>query len=794
MSYEQNPPDPFPLNPIYNPNDWQGSRQQNIDIAFLDDNYLKFNTAQGTENLQAINVNGVSEFKRPLNMSDTTLATNRTINSSFYNFYNSGVAGTLTSNGTLHNQNGSMFLQNTTNGGTINFVVNDAGGVQNTPLQLLTTGNLSNRPLTISANNNFTMNAGTGRINQTITTGEVSTRNQFKLSDFTFNSNVGTGGATAFEFFDSVNGKGLFILPNSGNGSLSQTNRQNDCVLSSRSTENTNSIVISNWNTNMRNGLRVSTTDISNCSVQLQCGQNNTNDYTEFRMAYDRSGNLTTTTFNNVINFNPPTATGLPNAISASRRRLEGLGTLSFTDISGNTASGSTTSVIYTDSSGNMSNPTTPSSRGMFYDCSINNGTHNFRGVSIGTKQTFFTIGSTTRCYTPFSFNQDTSIIGGRDILEVGTIEFRDLSQNSTFRSSIHTTSTGNYGNNKGMFYGTQIRGGGHNFLVTNNDGDAIIPFYLTPTEIVARESLNFTSTAVADRNIGKVGTLSFLDLSANSTEGTTLSNIYTDSSLVSSIGGMYYQNNINGGYHIFQARDNTGVLTSPIYYGSNITSVSNTFIVRSSIEPSNRFDILTNNAASTNIRARTALVSTNAQITIGCDSVDASGVVTNASVLGLFPTNINVRRPIQFGYLTTPNASTQLGFQTGPTNITSSAFSSATTERNFSSFTIANAGMYNVSVTLILSGNASHTLTDWRYCLDASSSTFPSTSTPTKFTMSIRGNPPVNLDTSTTSYFNTTFNVLATTNEVYYINFKMVFAGGGTTNIGAVYSYTRIG
>lgn len=167
---------------------------------------------------------------------------------------------------------------------------------------------------------------------------------------------------------------------------------------------------------------------------------------------------------------------------------------------------------------------------------------------------------------------------------------------------------------------------------------------------------------------------------------------------------------------------------------------------------------------------------------------------VSDDETMNVSSTRIQVRRPIQFNYLTTPNASTQLGFQTGPTAISSGAFSTATTERNFSSFTIVNAGMYNVSVTLILAGNANHTLTEWRYCLDGTSATFPSTSTPTKFTMSIRGNPPVNLDTSTTSYFNTTFNVLATANEIYYINFKMVFAGGGTTNIGAVYSYTRIG
>lgn len=328
----------------------------------------------GTGTLQTvIDIDTTSvDTKRPILMNDTSVINNRSITSSFYNFYDSSVAGTLTQNGTLYNNAGNMYLQNTTNGGTINFYLNDAGGTLQTPLQLLTTGNLSNRQLTISANNNLQMNAGTGRINQSTSSGDVSTRNTFKLSEFVYNSNNASGGATAFEFYDSVNGKGLFIMPNAGNGSLGDTSMSNDCVLSSRSTQNNNAITISNWNTNMKNGLRVFTTDTDNCGLTLQCGQNTGNAYTEFRMAYTRGSNTTTTTFNNIINFNPGTGTGLPNAIASTRRRLEGLGTLSFTDILNGGSGGITTSSIYTDStlvSGN---------NGMYYNTNINGGSHIF--------------------------------------------------------------------------------------------------------------------------------------------------------------------------------------------------------------------------------------------------------------------------------------------------------------------------------------------------------------------------------------------------------------------------------
>ena len=448
------------------------------------------------------------------------------------------------------------------------------------------------------------------KITQPITTGDVSTKNNFKLSEFSYNSNAVNGTGTAFEFFDNVNGKGLFLLPNSDNGTLSQTNRRNDCCLTSRSSQNNNSIVVSNWNDNLRNGLRVATTDISNCELTLQCGQNSTSDYAEFKMAYNRNTSTTTTTFNNVINFNPT----LPSVISGSRRRLEGLGTLSFTDISSNSVSGSTTS------------------------------------------------------------------------------------------------------------------------------------------------------------------------------------SIWTDSSLVSSLNGMYYDCGINGGFHQFIARDSGGTASTPIYYGANITSVSNTFIVRNASIPSNRFDVVTDTSQNTNIRARSTTASTDAHIHINCDSVNASSVTTNNAVLTITPTSVNYRRPIQFNYLTTPSASNQLGHITGPTSISGGSFSSSVSERNFSNFTIVNAGTYSIKVLITLAGNANHTLTECRWCLDGTSGNFPSTSTPTKYTPSITGIVGASLSSTYTSYMNINLDVLASANNIFYINFVLNYSGGSSTTLNAIYSYTRIG
>lgn len=578
--------------------------------------FLRYPSAQGQENLQTTNVNGVltanstANFKRPLSMNDTTSSANRTINSSFYNFYDSNVAGSTNLNGSLYNSNGSMYLYNTVDSGTINFAVDSSSNVQSIPLTIADTGLTISKPTTMTANNNVFMSAGTGIINQAITSGSL-VKNSFKLSDFRFNSGNASGTANAFEFYDEVNGKGLFLLPNSGGGSLAQINMANDCALISRSGENNNAITVSNWATNMKNGLRVFTTDISNCGLTLQCGQSNPLEIAELKMNYNRVTNTTTTSFNNTINFNPA------GNVVPSKRLLSGLGTLSFTDICGNTILGTSLSTIWTDSS-----------------------------------------------------------------------------------SSLYTTGLG------GVFYDCGISTGAHQFIV-NNAGTETTPFFVSPS----------------------------------------------------------------------------------------LTSVNNTFLVRSSVTPSNRFDIVTDSASNTYIRARTSTPSANGIVNINCDTVSAGGVVTNSPVLTLTPFYLEVKKGIYLNYpSSSASSSSYLGYVTGPIAFSTVSLSSSASERNFNSFTITTAGTYSITLLITLAGSANHTLTEWRYCLDGTSATFPSTSTPTKYTPSINGNAPVSLDAITTAYISSSFNVIATAGNVFYLNYKMVFSGGGTTVMGCIYSYTRIG
>ena len=72
----QTPPDPN-VN-LYNPLYWT-TADQFITEDYANKHYLKFPVAQGTENLQDINVNGVSTFNSPATMTSANNTTMLTI-------------------------------------------------------------------------------------------------------------------------------------------------------------------------------------------------------------------------------------------------------------------------------------------------------------------------------------------------------------------------------------------------------------------------------------------------------------------------------------------------------------------------------------------------------------------------------------------------------------------------------------------------------------------------------------------------------------------------------------------
>jgi hypothetical protein len=315
-------------------------------------------------------------MRKPILMNDA-LSSNRVITSSLLALNETTGSYSPTVLHHIYQTGGTANYINYVNNGTTNLtVVNSVGSIV-TPLTITPTSN------NIPPNINLAMAAGTGIINQGISNTGTSLSNIFKKSAIAINSGSSTGSSTSgLEIYDeSGGGRGLFILPNSGGGSLSNLNMANDCALVSRSPQNNNSISITNWNSELRNGIRIFTTDINNCGLTIQCGNGIGSIFSELRMAFNKTLNTLTTSFNNPIDFNP---TNL-GAISPARRLLSGLGTLSFTDILGNTTGGTDTGTIT-----NNSLATVP---GMQYTSNLNTGSHNFIVSDASFK------------YNPFSVN-----------------------------------------------------------------------------------------------------------------------------------------------------------------------------------------------------------------------------------------------------------------------------------------------------------------------------------------------------------------------------------------------------
>lgn len=366
----------------------------------------------------AITVNGAGNIgvDFPIFMT-ANLPTRREIQTSAVNFSNAGVNPyNSTTRSQMYNSGPSFYIINSNTSGNTRFIVKDASNADINALDITSSA------LTVANNVNLAMGPGNGVISQTNITGTITPVNYLKKTDIRYNSNSATGvGTSALDVYDDFNNRGFFFLPNSGSGSLGNTNQQNDACITSR-VQNGGVLTLSNWNSNLRNGIRIGTTDASNCFVSLQCGQNSTADWTEFRMDYTRTGgaNTTTTSFNNTINFNPG------GNLAPARRQLTGLGTLNFTDILGNTTAGTRNSLLYMDSS--LVVP------GMIYDCSLNNGNHIFTvNTNAGAKTSPFYVGPTlTSCLNTLSVRNANTTSNRLDI--------------STGNSSFTTTMTARNG------------------------------------------------------------------------------------------------------------------------------------------------------------------------------------------------------------------------------------------------------------------------------------------------------------------------------------------------------------
>jgi len=166
-----NPPDPNvnTFNNLY----WiSGDTALTQDVA--DKRYLRFPTAQGTENLAAINVNGIAGFNDEIVQTGATnnilqdLTTNTNQNllkaTDIYGDLNlkkptTTTGGTLTlydivagvNTNQIYTSGTTLEIVNSNNSGTINFNTKDGAGVSTTPLQVASTLTTLSNPVSLTS-------------------------------------------------------------------------------------------------------------------------------------------------------------------------------------------------------------------------------------------------------------------------------------------------------------------------------------------------------------------------------------------------------------------------------------------------------------------------------------------------------------------------------------------------------------------------------------------------------------------------------------------------------------------
>lgn len=650
-----------------------------------------------------LTVNSTSNLKEPLLLNNGTDLNKRAARSTFYYFYDTSnnPQGTEPSTiGSIYNENGTFYVVNSVAGGNFNVVLRDSLNAQYFPLQILPSGTTLRSSLGIAANFNLTMAAGTGVINQPATIGDITTTNQLKRTNIVVNSNSSAGtGASALQIVDSHNDKGFYFLANAGSGSFGNTVVTGDSAILSR-INNGGAITIGNWNDNFRNGLRVFTTNIDNCGLTLQNGQNSGGEWAEWRMAYNRSTLTQTTSYNYPINFAPTT-------MNSNRRALNGLGYLNFIDIS-------------------------------------NNGLGNFQNNA------------------------------GRY-------------NSSIWTNSFNAFDISNFG--FGMMFDNEMPNGSYNFLTRNLLNQKLVSLQIKPDVIRLYKTLQFnTGGPSIDRDIIGVGAIVLTD----TFDGGTSSSIQATTNPVEPISGMIYDCNINGGFHIFKCNDTAGNETSPVYYGANLTSVSNTFIVRNATTPSNRLDFTADAAQNFVLEAKTNTDNTIANLHIDCQERGTGGSLFGGRVATFNPSSMTIRRPLQFNYITVPTLNTQLGYVLSPTSIFDSSLSASASVQNVGNFSVPVTGTWMVQASVRLTGSANHSLTTFKAGISGVSGTLPALNS--MYGMSLVGHQNISLSTTDTADFPMTSTIKIPSGGTTYVVLIINFSGGGTVNVKTSYALTRIG
>jgi hypothetical protein len=411
------------------------------------------------------------------------------------------------------------------------------------------------------------------------------------------------------------------------------------------------------------------------------------------------------------------------------------------------------------------------------------------------------TLTQTTSFNNPVNFAPTTMNSNRRALNGLGYLNFLDISNNGLanfqnnggrYNSSIWTNSysafdISNFG--FGMMFDNEMPNGSYNFLTRNLLNQKLVSLQIKPDVISLYKTLRFnTGGASTDRDIIGVGSIVLTDTFG----GGTSSSIQATTNTIEPISGMIYDCNINGGFHIFKCNDSAGTETAPVYYGSALSSFSNTLVVRNATTPSNRLDFTADAAQNFVLEAKTNTDNTIANLHIDCQERGTGGSLFGGRVATFNPSSLTIRRPLQFNYITVPTLNTQLGYVLSPTSIFDSSLSASASVQNVGNFSVPVTGTWMVQASVRLTGSANHSLTTFKAGISGVSGTLPALNS--MYGMSLVGHQNISLSTTDTADFPMTSTIKIPSGGTTYVVLIINFSGGGTVNVKTSYALTRIG